>query len=232
MLHSARRIRAFSGSASALAFSVAEQNKFDLAPVSESTEISQASLDNFCNNVLDGERTEIVSDDEDTENSTSSADVLLLRSRRMRAFLGHEEANRFAASMRCSTSEAEDDMSSAPSRDSSVCGSPEPVGSMLLRIRRTRAFAGHERALMLSEEIMADTASQSALEVSPSMIVHQVLFGQENTLTVGQAVSSTTCSTKSSLCEEDHSTSKAETASVEMRLTSPKRKLRVVRGGA
>lgn len=225
-LYNARRIRAFAGSAPATAFSVAEQNQFDLIPVSESTGISQKSLDNFCNKEFDGgEHIEIDSTDDDTEHSTRSADALLLRSRRMRAFLGHEEANQFAASLRCTTSDAEDEVSSATSRESNVDGSPEPVGSMLLRIRRTRAFAGHERALTLSAEIMADTDSQSALVVSPSM----------STLTVGQAVSSTTCSTKSSLCEEHHSTSKAEvdtTASLEMRLTSPKRKLRVVRGGA
>merc|ERR1712070_1098041 len=109
--------------------------------------------------------------------------------------------------MRC----AEDDMASASSQGSSVCGSPESTGSMLLRIRRTRAFCGPERALALSEEFMADTDSHSASVGSPSMDAHQISLGEENTLTashVKHVVSSTTCSTKSSLCEEDHCAAK------------------------
>jgi hypothetical protein len=227
-LRRVRRIRAFLGSSQAQAFSEAEQNKFDLV-----------------HDIFGGRQTEAIID-EDDENSVTSTEAILLRTRRMRAFLGKEEADQFAASMRC----AEDDMASASSQGSSVCGSPESTGSMLLRIRRTRAFCGRERALALSEEFMADADSHSASVASPSTDVHQISLGEESTLTsnrVNHAVSSTTCSAKSSLCEEDHCAIKVVHGStcaiiadldvdaavgLEMHLSSPTRKLRVMRGGA
>merc|ERR1719183_224775 len=82
-LRRVRRIRAFLGSSQAQAFSVAEQNKFDLV-----------------HDVFGGQQTEAIID-EDDENSVTSTEALLLRTRRMRAFLGKEEAG------------AEDDMGSA-----------------------------------------------------------------------------------------------------------------------
>jgi len=237
-LQRVRRIRAFLGSSQAQAFSEAEQNTFNLVPVGEPAGISQASLDEFCNDGMEA------SIDEDDENSATSTEALLLRTRRMRAFLGTKEA-----SVRCSsTLGAEDDMGSASSQESNA-SSPESTGSMLLRIRRTRAFCGRERALALSEEFLADADSHSASMASPSMDAHHI-FLEENTLTanhVNHAVSSTTCSPKSSLCEEDHCAIKVvhgskcaivadlevdAAAGWEMRLSSPTRKLRVLRGGA
>jgi len=248
VLHRMRRIRAYLGADQAQAFSASEQHRFDLVPVSEPAGISQASLDEFCGNVSRGQQ-EDATINEDDKTSMHSSESLLLRSRRIRAFLGHEEAAQFAASMRRSTSEASDDDagSTSNSRDSSVCGSPESTGSMLLRIRRARAFAGHERALALSEEFIAATDSRSASVVSPSIVVRQALFSDENTTMVMHEATSTTCSTKSSLCEEDHCTTKAvcgtksailadievdTTAGFDMHLSSPTRKLRVMRGGA
>jgi len=236
------------GSDPAQAFAAAEQHKFDLVPVSEPAGISQTSLDEFCGNVS-CEQQEGDFIDEDDETSMNSAESLLLRSRRMRAFLGPEEAAQFVANVRCSTSEAsEDDVASASnSGDSNVCGSPESTGSMLLRIKRARAFAGHESALALSEEFTAETDSRSASAVSPSISARQVKFSEESATTTMHEVTSTTCSTKSSLCEEDHCTimevldSKCAIiadievdaiAGFEMRLSSPTRKLRVMRGGA
>jgi len=237
-----RRIRAYMGPEQATAFSVAEQHKFDLVPVHEPAGISQASLDEFCSNAACGQQDGAATIDEDDETSVNSPESLLLRCRRMRAFLGHEEAAQFVASMTRSTSEAsEDDI------DSSVCGSPESTGSMLLRIRRTRAFAGHERALALSEEFIADTDSYSASVVSHSLVAPQPLFSDENTATIMHEFTSTTCSTKSSLCEEEHCTIKTvhgakcavlaeievdAAAGLESHLSSPTRKLRVMRGGA
>merc|ERR1719329_1147326 len=90
-LRRVRRIRAFLGSSQAQAFSEAEQNKFNLEPVCEPEGISQASLDEFCNDFVGAQQME-ASIDEDDENSATSTEALLLRTRRMRAFLGTEEA--------------------------------------------------------------------------------------------------------------------------------------------
>lgn len=220
-----RRCRAFEGPKAASMMAENEAAHFRYS--NSLGGISQSTLDLMCNS-------EELSSPETTELSDSA----LCRMRRMRAYLGPDKAESIAAAEQhqlCLSipgglsqatlnelcSQGDDNGGSESNSECPDNLSPEPTSSMLLRIRRTRAFLGQQQDCAPEEE------PQSVLVASPAK-AHKVCSSEDVNISTAMEPTSTTCSTRSSFSEGNE----VDVVAAVHKMHMPTRKARLVRGGA